>query len=141
MTAPQDVVSLDIYKDEIITISNNNSVTFTPLNEDVSAFCSYGHLGHVFRYLLFLIDLCLPSVSTILFEIQEFNYQISSHLLCHFTYQPASYIRMRRGRVVFVCIEHISIYIKNIYGYPYIYIYAIFYSSNVFGSWEVSGNS
>ncbi|RUS29740.1 hypothetical protein BC938DRAFT_480298 [Jimgerdemannia flammicorona] len=38
--APQDVFSLDIYKDEIITINNNNSVTFTPLNDDFQTYSS-----------------------------------------------------------------------------------------------------
>lgn len=34
----QDVTSLDIYKDEIITINSNNSVSFIPINDDVSFF-------------------------------------------------------------------------------------------------------
>ncbi len=32
----QDVSSLDVYKDEIITINSNNSVSFIPINDDVS---------------------------------------------------------------------------------------------------------
>lgn len=34
--AAQDVTSLDIYKDEILTINANNSVSFIPINDDVT---------------------------------------------------------------------------------------------------------
>ena len=34
--AAQDVISLDIYKDEILTVNANNSVSFIPINDDVS---------------------------------------------------------------------------------------------------------
>jgi hypothetical protein len=34
--ASQDVTSLDTYKDEILTINGNNSVSFIPINDDVS---------------------------------------------------------------------------------------------------------
>lgn len=34
-TAPQDIISLDIFKDEILTINNNNSISFTPINDEV----------------------------------------------------------------------------------------------------------
>lgn len=33
--APQDVISLDLFKDEILTINNNNSISFTPINDEV----------------------------------------------------------------------------------------------------------
>ncbi|CAO3674448.1 unnamed protein product [Rhizopus microsporus] len=36
----QDVTSLDIYKDEIITINSNNSVSFIPINDDFQAYSS-----------------------------------------------------------------------------------------------------
>lgn len=31
-----DVVSLDTFKDEVLTINGNNSVSFIPINDDVS---------------------------------------------------------------------------------------------------------
>ena len=30
-----EIVSLEIYKDEIITMHHNNSISFTPINDDV----------------------------------------------------------------------------------------------------------
>lgn len=36
ISASQDVTSLDIFKDEILTINSNNSVSFIPINDDVS---------------------------------------------------------------------------------------------------------
>lgn len=36
ISSPQDVTSLDVYKDEILTINANNSVSFIPINDDVS---------------------------------------------------------------------------------------------------------
>jgi WD40 repeat protein len=38
ISASQDVTSLDIFKDEILTINSNNSVSFIPINDDVSGF-------------------------------------------------------------------------------------------------------
>ncbi|KAI8064937.1 hypothetical protein BDF21DRAFT_120574 [Thamnidium elegans] len=38
--AAQDVTSLDIYKDEILTINANNSVSFIPINDDFQAYSS-----------------------------------------------------------------------------------------------------
>ncbi|KAI8997149.1 hypothetical protein BDB01DRAFT_770023 [Pilobolus umbonatus] len=35
-----DITSLDIYKDEILTINNNNSVSFIPINDDFQAYSS-----------------------------------------------------------------------------------------------------
>jgi hypothetical protein len=35
LTVQSDFISLDLFKDEIIAINNNNSVSFIPLNEDV----------------------------------------------------------------------------------------------------------
>lgn len=32
-----EIVSLEIFKDEIITMHYNNSISFTPINDDVSA--------------------------------------------------------------------------------------------------------
>ncbi|CAG8829105.1 10977_t:CDS:2, partial [Racocetra persica] len=29
-----DIVSLNLYKDEVITVNNSNTITFTPLNEN-----------------------------------------------------------------------------------------------------------
>ncbi|KAI8069130.1 uncharacterized protein B0P05DRAFT_495339 [Gilbertella persicaria] len=40
ISVPQDVISLDIYKDEILTINANNSVSFIPINEDFQAYSS-----------------------------------------------------------------------------------------------------
>ncbi|KAI9277633.1 WD40-repeat-containing domain protein [Sporodiniella umbellata] len=37
---PQDITSFDIYKDEIITINSNNSVSFIPINDDFQAYSS-----------------------------------------------------------------------------------------------------
>lgn len=37
ISASQDVTWLDIFKDEILTINSNNSVSFIPINDDVSA--------------------------------------------------------------------------------------------------------
>lgn len=34
-----EIVSLEIFKDEIITMHHNNSISFTPINDDVSCFC------------------------------------------------------------------------------------------------------
>lgn len=31
-----DIVALNMYKDELITINNNNTISFTPLNENVN---------------------------------------------------------------------------------------------------------
>ncbi|KAI8381047.1 WD40-repeat-containing domain protein [Radiomyces spectabilis] len=36
----QDVVSLDIFKDEILTINGNNSVSFIPINDDFQSYSS-----------------------------------------------------------------------------------------------------
>ncbi|KAG0744303.1 hypothetical protein G6F23_005330 [Rhizopus arrhizus] len=36
----QDVTSFDVYKDEIITINSNNSVSFIPINDDFQAYSS-----------------------------------------------------------------------------------------------------
>ncbi|CAO3703226.1 unnamed protein product [Rhizopus stolonifer] len=36
----QDITSFDIYKDEIITINSNNSVSFIPINDDFQAYSS-----------------------------------------------------------------------------------------------------
>lgn len=30
-----DIIALNMYKDEVITINNNNNITFSPLNENV----------------------------------------------------------------------------------------------------------
>ncbi|KAL0079255.1 WD40-repeat-containing domain protein [Phycomyces blakesleeanus] len=38
--APQDVASLDIFKDEILTINANNSVSFIPINDDFQSYSS-----------------------------------------------------------------------------------------------------
>ncbi|CEP18332.1 hypothetical protein [Parasitella parasitica] len=40
ISASQDVTSLDIYKDEILTINSNNSVSFIPINDDFQAYSS-----------------------------------------------------------------------------------------------------
>ncbi|KAK4510721.1 uncharacterized protein ATC70_005154 [Mucor velutinosus] len=40
ISAPQDVTSLDIFKDEILTINSNNSVSFIPINDDFQAYSS-----------------------------------------------------------------------------------------------------
>lgn len=55
----QDVTSLDIYKDEIITINSNNSVSFIPINDDVSFFFGFVLLTCTY----FLI------VSSLLFQV------------------------------------------------------------------------
>ena len=34
--ATQDVISLDLFKDEILTINNSNSVSFIPVNDEVN---------------------------------------------------------------------------------------------------------
>ncbi|KAF7725380.1 WD repeat-containing protein 81 [Apophysomyces ossiformis] len=40
IAAPQDVISLDIFKDEIITINVNNSVSFIPINDELQSYSS-----------------------------------------------------------------------------------------------------
>ncbi|KAI8373340.1 hypothetical protein BD560DRAFT_394684 [Blakeslea trispora] len=40
ITVPQDIISFDIYKDEILTINMNNSVSFIPVNDDFQAYSS-----------------------------------------------------------------------------------------------------
>ncbi|KAI8885674.1 WD40 repeat-like protein [Backusella circina FSU 941] len=40
ISAPQDITSLDIYKDEILTINGNNSVSFIPITDDFQAYSS-----------------------------------------------------------------------------------------------------
>ncbi|KAI7863019.1 hypothetical protein BDF14DRAFT_1847877 [Spinellus fusiger] len=38
--APQDIASLDLFKDEILTINANNSVSFIPINDDFQSYSS-----------------------------------------------------------------------------------------------------
>ncbi|KAI7849269.1 WD40-repeat-containing domain protein [Circinella umbellata] len=40
MTATQDVISLDLFKDEILTINNSNSVSFIPVNDELQSYSS-----------------------------------------------------------------------------------------------------
>ncbi|KAG0169423.1 WD repeat-containing protein 81 [Apophysomyces sp. BC1015] len=40
IAASQDVTSLDIFKDEILTINANNSVSFIPINDDLQSYSS-----------------------------------------------------------------------------------------------------
>ncbi|OBZ85141.1 WD repeat-containing protein 81, partial [Choanephora cucurbitarum] len=40
ISVPQDVISFDVYKDEILTINMNNSVSFIPVNDDFQAYSS-----------------------------------------------------------------------------------------------------
>lgn len=42
MSVQQDVISLDLFKDEILTINNNNSVSFIPVNDEVGIYALYG---------------------------------------------------------------------------------------------------
>src|ERR1043165_3780989 len=35
-TASSDIIALNMYKDEVITINSNNTITFSPLNDNVS---------------------------------------------------------------------------------------------------------
>ncbi|ORZ02951.1 WD40-repeat-containing domain protein [Syncephalastrum racemosum] len=40
MSAPQDVISLDLFKDEILTINSNNSVSFIPVSDELQPYSS-----------------------------------------------------------------------------------------------------
>jgi hypothetical protein len=70
-----DFISLDLFKDEIIAINSNNSVSFIPLNEDVSL--------AVVQKFWFPIPTCASNapliVPTIHFEIQRVDCQVANH--------------------------------------------------------------
>lgn len=70
-----DFISLDLFKDEIIAINSNNSVSFIPLNEDVSL-AVVQKFGSQFQHVASNAPLIVP---TIHFEIQRVDCQVANH--------------------------------------------------------------
>lgn len=89
----QDVTSLDIYKDEIITINSNNSVSFIPINDDVSFFW----FCFVDLYLFFnSFKLTLPSL----------NHRLSNRKWVHLVlYQRINYYYLAAQKAKYSCMH------------------------------------